>query len=135
MNKKGQNISEYAIIIGLVGSAILMMGVYFQRGIKAVIKEPADNLGGFGTGVFTAQQIQEIGIEDNVPLVEGEPTILQPYWGRSTVNSTKTVTITPGGQHQTVTNENITTPIRSSEVFGRIKFDQITQPNVSDHNY
>ncbi len=42
---KAQSISEYVILIGLVSMALIGMQVYMKRGIQAVVKEAADELG------------------------------------------------------------------------------------------
>lgn len=134
MNKKAQNISEYAIIIGLIGSVLLMMSLYFQRGIQTVIKEPVDNLGGFGSGIFSAERIQEIGIEDNVDPKYGPRVLSQ---SKSSVDSTRTITTKEGGWRQLDVNENTKglelkvgedpSASRINEYYQRIEYDQVTR--------
>lgn len=132
MNKKGQNIAEYSIIIGVVSSALLLMGVYFQRGIQSVIKEPIDNLGGFGSTLpsgalqFSPQRIQEMGMEDNIDWSKKPAEYLTPLDSTVSVASTKTITTSVGGERKTDINENITSN-RTQRSFQEIKYDQISQ--------
>jgi Flp pilus assembly pilin Flp len=42
---KGQNITEYGLILAVVMVAFLAMNTYFKRGIQSVIKATADDLG------------------------------------------------------------------------------------------
>ena len=44
-NHKGQNLMEYAIIIGIVVVAVSAMQTYIRRGIQAMIKVAADEMG------------------------------------------------------------------------------------------
>ena len=44
-NNKGQNIIEYALILGVVVLALSAMQTYIKRGIQAGIKVAADELG------------------------------------------------------------------------------------------
>ena len=44
-NFKGQSISEYAVLIGLITLALVGMQVYMKRGIQGVVKVAADQLG------------------------------------------------------------------------------------------
>ncbi len=123
MNKKGQNISEYAIVIGLLGSALLMMSVYFQRGIQSVIKAPVDNLGGFGTGLFSPERIQEIGIEENSA---------EPGYGTNPVfestasfSATKRITTSTGGERKTDNIAESTNVSKIQRSYQEIKYDQV----------
>lgn len=130
--KKGQSITEYAIIIGLVGSALLIMSTYFKRSIQLVIKDPVDNLGGFGSRGYTPARIQEIGIEDNVSRVNGRSAITDPYYAAtSTVASNKRIITLEGGARDLNLDENTTTPERVSRSYQKIKYDQVTQPNAN----
>ena len=45
LRKRGQSISEYVIVIGIVAAALLLMQTYIKRGIQGVIKASADELG------------------------------------------------------------------------------------------
>ncbi len=45
MNKKAQNFTEYAVLIGIVSLALFSMQVYFKRGIQSVAKLGFDDLG------------------------------------------------------------------------------------------
>lgn len=121
--KKGQNITEYAIIIGVTGVALLAMSGFFQRSIQLVIKQPVDDLGGFGSGLYSSQRIQEIGIEDNVvDTTRGGPRV--PDITNQTFTSTKTIATSNAGVRRVDTNETIATN-SAQERYQRIDYDQI----------
>jgi hypothetical protein len=44
MNKNGQSLLEYSLIIGCVTLALLAMQVYFKRGIQGIVKATSDDL-------------------------------------------------------------------------------------------
>ena len=44
LNKKGQSIMEYAVLVSLVIAAITGMQLYVRRGLQARIKDASDNL-------------------------------------------------------------------------------------------
>lgn len=44
LNKKGQSIMEYAILVSLVIAALTGMQLYVRRGLQARIKDASDNL-------------------------------------------------------------------------------------------
>lgn len=119
MNKKGQNIAEYAIVIGLVGAALLAMGVYFQRSIQVVVKEHADHIGGFDSGVFSPQRVQEIGIEDNVDIERG-PAVPLEYTSNQTVSNV--ITTTTGGGRRLDISESTQIPLRVERSYKRIEY-------------
>lgn len=43
--RRGQSITEYILLIGIVTAALLGMQVYMKRGIQAVIKSASDEMG------------------------------------------------------------------------------------------
>jgi hypothetical protein len=133
MNRKGQNISEYAIIIGVIGSLLVIMSVYFQRSIQATIKSPVDNLGGFGSGWFSTQRVQEIGIEDNVNPIYGPRELSQSSY--STDNQQTVVTTEGGARVTNMARGSINIPEQTDVVFNENKYDQVTRPNVPEHQY
>jgi len=45
MNKSGQSIIEYTIIITIVIAAFIMMGSYIKRGLQGRFKASIDNMG------------------------------------------------------------------------------------------
>ena len=49
MNKKAQNFSEYALILGVVTIALIALQPYFKRGLQGIIKVTADDLGSLAT--------------------------------------------------------------------------------------
>jgi len=138
-NKKAQNISEYAIVIGLIGSALLMMSLYFQRGIQSVIKEPVDNLGGFASGLFSPQRIQHMGAEDD-SIDRAQHTGIKgdsrdPNYGENPVfestaslDATRTITTFEGGARKLeIGKERTDVSERISRSYQRIKYDQISR--------
>jgi|GEM_PF-1945485 len=42
--RRGQNLAEYALIIGVVSLALVAMQTYFKRGIQSIVKVSADEL-------------------------------------------------------------------------------------------
>jgi hypothetical protein len=52
MNKKAQNFSEYALVIGVVTIALFAMQVYFKRGIQGIIRVTASDLGSPAQAVY-----------------------------------------------------------------------------------
>lgn len=132
INKRAQNIVEYAIILGLISTALLAMRLYFQRSIQVVIKQPVDDLGGFGTNDFSTQKIQEIGIEANL---DEDFAPLIPFMSVSTVNNNNSVRTRDGGERRETINERMNVPASITEGYQRIKYDQVTQPNVPAHRY
>lgn len=42
--RKGQNLAEYALIIGVVSLALVAMQAYFKRGVQSIVKGSADEL-------------------------------------------------------------------------------------------
>ena len=124
MNKKAQNISEYAIIIGLIGSILLGMSVYFQRGLQVVIKEPADNLGGFGSGMFSTERIQEIGIEDRVEPKYG----LQVLSGSEhNADNSRVIITSEGGRRLLTVNDKTDIPNQTNKYLQSMEYDQISE--------
>ena len=127
INRKGQNISEYAIIIGLIGSALLMMSAYFQRGIQSVIKAPIDNLGGFGrTDIFTPQRIQEMGIEDKVVINDGKPAEPIPSQSTSSFSATNKITTSTGAGRRLDVDES-TKVSSETKTYQQVKYDQVSR--------
>ncbi len=51
MNKKAQNVTEYALVIAVVTVALLTMQTYFKRGVQSVVKVVADDYGRQGEPV------------------------------------------------------------------------------------
>ena len=48
LNRKGQNIAEYSILIALVIAAAVAMQVYVKRGLQGRVKETVDHTGNVG---------------------------------------------------------------------------------------
>ncbi len=44
--RRGQSISEYMFVFGLVAVTLISMQIYMKRGIQAVVKVATDELGG-----------------------------------------------------------------------------------------
>lgn len=45
LGKKAQSVIEYALLLALIGAAVVAMQVYMKRGLQAVVKVTADQLG------------------------------------------------------------------------------------------
>jgi uncharacterized protein (UPF0333 family) len=45
MRKRAQAISEYALLIAAIATALSLMQLYFQRSVRAVVKIAADEVG------------------------------------------------------------------------------------------
>jgi hypothetical protein len=119
--KKGQNITEYALVIGIVGAALFVMSPFFERATKLVIRQPVDDLGGFGSGLYSGQRIQEIGIEDNVDPNLGPRT---PDRTNQSFSSTKTITTANRGERRVDTDEDIAVN-SAQERYQRINYDAV----------
>ena len=124
MNKKAQNVSEYAIIIGLISSILLVMSVYFQRGLQVVIKEPVDNLGGFGSGMFSAERIQEIGIEDKANPVPGFQDFTK---SEENVDNIRVITTSKDGKRVLTVDDKMDIPNQTNKDFQKTEYDQISE--------
>jgi hypothetical protein len=85
-HSKAQSISEYVIVIGLVTAALFGMQAYMKRGIQAVIKDQADQLG--------PQNVRVLGVTDSW------------VWSDKCENSTGTVKkdVSPNGSETRNTN-------------------------------
>jgi len=55
INKKGQSLLEYGLILGIVTVALVTMQAYFKRGIQSVIKVVADDYGPQATPISDAE--------------------------------------------------------------------------------
>jgi Flp pilus assembly pilin Flp len=70
-NRKGQSILEYAILLGVIIAALLVMQFLIKRGFQGGLKDSADKLGEqFSAGNTTTQDKRELlkeqVISDNV---------------------------------------------------------------------
>lgn len=45
LNKKGQNTLEYAIVIAVIVSALIVMQIYIKRGFQGKLRSSTDNIG------------------------------------------------------------------------------------------
>lgn len=70
VNSRAQSISEYVLVIGLVSAALVGMQVYMKRGIQAVVKDSADELG--------IQEDSEIDVEKGTTTYSKTNTITGP---------------------------------------------------------
>jgi len=74
-NKKGQSIVEYAILLGVVIAALLIMQVFIKRGVQGGLKDSADKLGDqFSAGGTTIYQKR--GLEGNQIIHEEVGTVI-----------------------------------------------------------
>ncbi len=84
-NKKGQNLIEYGLILGIVTVALLGMQTYFKRGVQSVIKVVADDYGTQGTPISDV----EIEIKKKIYGTEGKvmtESTSRGAWNQKTEN-------------------------------------------------
>lgn len=69
MKIKGQSITEYAILIGIVSAAVMGMNVYIKRGVQAGIKQSVDQMAnqedGAGETRFSKKGVVDILASQN----------------------------------------------------------------------
>jgi hypothetical protein len=86
--KKGQNLTEIALILGIVGLVLIGMEVYARRGIQGKVKDLTDNM--IGKGQSTYQQ-DTSGLTVNTSkstFVSGSTITVEDRTGGSKVLST-----------------------------------------------
>ncbi len=94
LNKKGQSIMEYAVLISLVIAALTGMQLYVRRGLQARIKDASDNLPNY-------VQTGKAGLLSGTIFKEGH-TQYEPYYrGASETEST-----TVSGTEQYVSDDD-----------------------------
>jgi hypothetical protein len=60
-NKKGQSILEYAILLGVVIAALLIMQAFVKRGYQGGLKDASDRMGDqFSAGGTTEQDMRQM---------------------------------------------------------------------------
>lgn len=93
---RGQNISEYVIVIAVVSAAIISMQTYAKRGIQGVVKSTADYL---HAGIPAYAGVAEPGLfkKDENPIRTVKVKV-----NRSTV-----VEEAPSGNRTTTTNNEV----------------------------
>jgi len=86
INKKGQNLIEYGLILGIVAMALISMQTYFKRSLQSVVKVVADDYG-----------------PQRMPIRQVEVNVKEPlYAARDQITSNTTV-----NNAQTRTAENL----------------------------
>ena len=80
LNKKGQSIMEYAIMVSLVITALTGMQLYVKRGLQARIKDASDNLPNY-------IQTTEAGMTAGTIFNEGHVQYEPYYRGASEIES------------------------------------------------
>ncbi|PIS34258.1 MAG: hypothetical protein COT38_01060 [Candidatus Omnitrophica bacterium CG08_land_8_20_14_0_20_41_16] len=95
--KKGQNLTELALIIGVVGLVFIGMEIYAKRGLQGKVKDLTDNMIGKEQSVYLQDTS---GLEVNTS--ESKFIILPG-------DSTTTVQERIGGQKQVIAHELSTT--------------------------
>lgn len=74
-NRKGQSITDYAIVLGVVTVVLMSMSTYMKRGIQARIKDSADEFSdgvqykGFDDGVVMKSEYVTAGVEKTTDVV------------------------------------------------------------------
>ncbi|MCM8790023.1 MAG: hypothetical protein NC916_03290 [Candidatus Omnitrophica bacterium] len=72
LNKKGQSILEYTIILTVVVAAILMMQVYVKRAVQGKARDSADEIGEqYSVGYSTSNIITNSDVITNQSIIEG----------------------------------------------------------------
>ena len=71
VGRKGQSIVEYAILLGVVITALLIMQVFVKRGYQGGLKESADKIGEqFSENATTTSQNRTMASGDNQKITE-----------------------------------------------------------------
>jgi uncharacterized protein (UPF0333 family) len=60
MNNKGQQVTEYALIVGIVVLALAAMTPLFKRGLQGIIKMTDDQAGANATAEYRAMYDREV---------------------------------------------------------------------------
>lgn len=79
LNKRAQSTAEYVIVLGLIVGAVIAMQTYVKRGFQGRVREAVD---------FTDQGGQTSDT-DNAAVVQFSGDQYEPYYLRSTFNSTR----------------------------------------------
>ncbi len=76
LNKKGQSIMEYAVLVSLVIAALTGMQLYVKRGLQAKIKDASDNIPNYvrGKTELLAGEIYNEGHTQYEPYYRGDST-------------------------------------------------------------
>lgn len=101
MRKRAQNITEYAVLLAIIASAIVAMQVYVKRGVQGRIKELADQLGP------THHEESNI-ISDYTTIQQG--TTVQTYNAGVSGSRVNETVIRTGGQRSWPALRSVTTP-------------------------
>jgi len=136
--KKGQSLLEYALLLGVILVAIMIMQVFVKRGFQGRLKESADSMGpAFSAGGTTTKQ--ESKLEDNQTIREESGTNATAFnytqlgFNRTVTGTedkgTTSFTLRTGGTANTTTEEK--TEAAKQEKFKWEEFDNTT---YSDFN-
>jgi Flp pilus assembly pilin Flp len=88
---KGQNLLEYALILGIVTVALLSMQTYFKRGINSVIKVVADDYSGVADDFSDGIPGQLVGEVEKAIKQQQYAEYYKETGATSTVNSVSSV--------------------------------------------
>ena len=95
--RKGQSVTEYAILLGLAIAAFAGMQLYIKRGLQAKLKDASTLVALNATGSFNATD----GSGGTKTLTLGTSQQYEPYYtqstGESVSSSNSTDTVTAGG--------------------------------------
>jgi len=87
-HRKAQNIGEYAIVIAIVGSALVAMQSYLQRSVQGLIKLSIDEIGQQDTEDLNATEFIK---QSNTLISYAEDTTTQDDIINTSIESGKTV--------------------------------------------
>ena len=91
---KGQNLTEVALILGIVGLVLISMEVYFKRGLQGKVKDLTDNMIGKEQLPYEVDTLGLVVNNSSSKLSSGSTATLKELEGgkRSLSGSEKTTT-------------------------------------------
>ena len=103
MRKNGQSAMEYILLVGIVTTALMIMGTDLKRGIQSVVKVTADQVGNQQNADQDFSHVQEgymVGSNTEIQEIKNDKTAEIGYvtnTGFSESSSMMTNTISKGG--------------------------------------
>jgi Flp pilus assembly pilin Flp len=120
-NSRAQSLSEYALLIAIIGAALIGMQTYMKRGIQGVVKLAADEIGNQRNGSIEEgksgeirttlpghRDQKDIDVETNATTQVVRPLIIRrPGWRGGEITYTKNQTTNADGDlyHEMIYNE------------------------------
>jgi len=140
MNKKAQNFSEYALIIGIVTILLFAMQTYFKRGIQGVIKATSDDLGTPAQEAHLQETDQNVSSqflgakEYNMKAYSADPTTVTKVQEIVTAEENKGARTTTINKDETLTEANWTVTYNNTQqnqFSGQKNKDQVSTGSVA----